>query len=109
MMQQESFSTLQNTCSAAFNMNSPPLSPKIVAETITGKNAASWAKAWNAELQRHDTESKTWTYEDPIPTDRPLSYSLSFKSKTYIHSRLERLNVRLAIRGEKNEARSRLR
>lgn len=62
-----------------------PPAPKSMEEARRIPDAEHWAKAWDAETDRHDTELNTWTYEDPLPTDSPKSYVLTFKSKTNMY------------------------
>lgn len=59
----------------------PPPSPKNLDEALQRSDAAHWAKAWDEELIRHVTEFNTWTYEDPLPNDKPIPYVMTFKAK----------------------------
>lgn len=79
----------------------PPSAPRSLADVAGRLDAKAWYDAWDAELQRHDTELHTWTYEDPLPTDKPLPYLMGFKAKTNVYGGLERCKVRCAIRGDR--------
>jgi hypothetical protein len=53
------------------------------------------------ELRRHDTELLTWTYEDTLPTDKPLQFAIGYKAKTNMYDGLERRKARCTIRGDR--------
>lgn len=48
----------------------------------TGPDFKEWAKAHDAELERNDTELRTWVYEDARLLDRPVLYMMMYKENT---------------------------
>lgn len=102
-MGDENIQNLSTACAAKFAEDStaPPAHPESLGEAMQRNDASHWAKAWDAELERHDTELQTCTYETPPPTDRPLPYAMAFKANTNMYGGLDRHKVRLAISGDR--------
>lgn len=40
-----------------------------------------WAAAHDSELHRHDADLRTWVYEDPLPSDKPVPFTMTYKAK----------------------------
>lgn len=98
----EGIALLSSKCADKLGVSiPPPPAPKSLDEAHKSRDSLSWCKAWDDELERHDTTLRTWTYEDPLPSDKPLPYTMTFKSKTNMYGGLERHKVRLAIRGDR--------
>lgn len=47
----------------------------------TRQDYREWTAAHDAELDIHDAELRTWTYEESIPTDRPVPYTMTYEGK----------------------------
>jgi hypothetical protein len=56
--------------------------PRSIKEARARPDADEWRRVHDAELRRHDTELLTWTYEDPLPTYKPLLFSIWYAAKT---------------------------
>jgi hypothetical protein len=56
--------------------------PRSIKETRGRPDSDEWRAVHDAELRRHDTEFLTWTYEDPLSTDKPLQFTIGYKAKT---------------------------
>lgn len=41
-----------------------------------------WAAAHDAEPDKHDRELRTWVYEEKVPSDNPVPYTMKYKAKT---------------------------
>lgn len=79
----------------------PPAPPRSLSDIAGRPDERAWYDAWDAELNRHDTELRTWTYETPRDKDKPLPYVMTFRAKTNAYGGLERCKVRCAIRGDR--------
>lgn len=79
----------------------PPPAPKTLEEALNRQGTLHRAKAWDNEITRHDAGLNTWTYEDELPTDRPIPYVMTFKAKPNMYGGLHRYKVRCAIRGDR--------
>lgn len=53
------------------------------------RNADEGAKAYDAELDRHVSILKTWTYKKEKPDDLPMPHLMSFKAKPNLFGGLE--------------------
>lgn len=78
--------------------------PRTWNEARSLTNAAQWADAHNAELNRHDTVLKTWIYAIRRPTDTPRPWLMTYKVKTDEQGDPERLKAGCAIRGDQMRA-----
>jgi hypothetical protein len=74
--------------------------PRSIKEARGRPDADEWRRVHDAEVRRHDTELLTWTYEDPLPTDKPLQFTIGYKAKTNMYGGLERRKARYAVRGD---------
>jgi hypothetical protein len=75
--------------------------PLSIKEARDRPDADEWRRVHDVELRRHDTELLTWTYEDPLPTDKPLQFTIGYKAKTNTCGGLEHSKARCAIRGDR--------
>lgn len=75
--------------------------PKTMAQAHQTPEAKHWAKAYDAEIYRHDTDLHTRNYEKPEPYEKPLPFATHFKAKTNQFGEIEKFKVRCAIRGDK--------
>jgi Reverse transcriptase (RNA-dependent DNA polymerase) len=74
---------------------------RSIKEARARPDADEWRQVHDAELRRHDTELLTWTYEDPLPADKPLPFTIGYKARTNMFGGLERRKARCAIRGDR--------
>lgn len=74
-------------------------------EAMKAKNATEWARAYDAELDRHGTSLKTWTYEKARPDYHSMSHIMNFKAKNNIYRGLEKHKMGCAIRGNRMKKR----
>lgn len=44
--------------------------PRNITAAIMRSDCKEWAKAHDAELDRHDTELRIWLYEEALPSDK---------------------------------------
>lgn len=104
-MQNERISLLVNACAEKTDPRAvltplPP--PKNIAEARGRKDWLMWAKALDEELARHGPEQlHTFDFVDPLPTDKPIPYTLTLKVKTNQFGGPEKHKVRLSIRGDR--------
>jgi hypothetical protein len=54
--------------------------PRSTKEARGRPDADEWRRVHDAELRRLDSELLTWTYEDPLPTDKPLQFTIGYKA-----------------------------
>ena len=74
--------------------------PRSMAEARLRPDFKEWAKAHDAEIYRHDTELRTWVYEEARPSDKPVPFTMTYKAKTNQFGGIERYKARCAIRGD---------
>jgi hypothetical protein len=72
-----------------------------IKESRGRPDAIEWRRVHDAELRRHDTELLTWSYEDLLPTGKPLQFTIECNAKTNMYRGLERRKARCAIRGDR--------
>jgi hypothetical protein len=75
--------------------------PRSIKEARGRTDADEWRRVHDAELRRHDTELLTCTYEDPLPTVKPLQFTIRYRAKTNMYGGLECRKARCAIRGDR--------
>jgi hypothetical protein len=63
-------------------------------------DAAKWKAAHDQEIDRHVSILKTWHYERPLPTDRPIPYTFTYKVKTDHPGQPSTYKARCTIRGD---------
>lgn len=80
----------------------PPPPAKTLEEAKSRPDFLSYAKAHDAELDRHGPEGlHTYDYVDALPSDKPIPYMMAYKAKTNQYGGLERHKSILAIPGDR--------
>jgi Reverse transcriptase (RNA-dependent DNA polymerase) len=74
---------------------------RSIKEARGRPDADECRRVHDAELRRQDTELLTSSYEDPLPTDKPLQFTIGCKAKTNMYGGLERRKARCSIRGDR--------
>jgi hypothetical protein len=82
----------------------PIRAPKSLSAIRHLPDALRWAKAHDDEIHRHETALKTWRYEDPLPSDRPRPFIMTYKLKADADQEQVKHKARCAIRGDLMEA-----
>lgn len=68
----------------------PAKTPKSLQKAKKTAEASRWDAAWNTELNRRDTELRTWADEHKLSGDRHLPCLMDLKAKENIYGGLER-------------------
>lgn len=104
-MQKKRVDLMVRACSAKISSKTgltplPP--PKSIVEVRGRKYWLMWAKALYEGLERHGPEQlHTVDFVDPLPTDKPIPYTLTLKVKNNQFGGSEKHKVRLSIRGDR--------
>jgi hypothetical protein len=91
-------STGPATNAAALLLAPAAATPSATADSLSAPRSikeargrpAEWHRVHDAELRTHDTVLQNWTYEYPLPTDKPLPFTFGYKAKAIVYGGLER-------------------
>jgi hypothetical protein len=89
-------STFPITCQALGRIKVP----RNMRQAMHLLDAAKWRAAHDQEIDRHVSILKTWHYERPLPTDRPIPYTFTYKVKTDHPGQPSTYKARCTIRGD---------
>lgn len=65
-----------------------------MTEARESQDFKKWAAAHDPEPDRHDTELRTWLYEEALPSDKPVPYTMTYKPKTNQFGGIEKHKAR---------------